>query len=92
MTSANQTKARRLASAYKLTTSELIADNRLGGIALRAHPEGLRCLICAGDMNRVGIVDICYTFEICSCDAAPYDHVREQLWHRKCFVKAQRRG
>jgi hypothetical protein len=77
--------ADRVTPTQKLTVDDLVANNRIGGIALRSHPEGLRCLTCGADMNRVGITKIVYTFEVCNCDAATYDHLREQLWHRQCF-------
>ena len=52
----------------------------------RSHARGVSCLVCDGDMQRCAITLIVYTFEVCKCDSAPYAHIFEQLWHRKCFM------
>jgi hypothetical protein len=49
------------------------------------HPAKRGCPICAADMNRVSVLKIGYTFEICHCNVASYPHLAEQPWHRQCL-------
>jgi hypothetical protein len=44
------------------------------------------CNRCGKDMNRVGIPNIVYTFEVCHCPQASFAHLIETLWHRPCFM------
>ena len=92
MTSVNQTKPKRVAADYrsrppKLTARELIASWS-GARGIMAHPNAAICPGCGHDMLRVGVVDIAYVYEPCTCDLATYTHIVETLWHRRCFLKS----
>ena len=54
------------------------------------HSIARKCRICKSETARTAIVDLVYTFEVCSCELAPYDHLVETLYHRKCFEAATR--
>lgn len=46
------------------------------------------CPVCGSHLMGVGLPDLLYTFEICTCrEQSTYDHLVEQLWHRTCFVR-----
>lgn len=51
----------------------------------RRHPGSALCPGCGENLMREGITRIVYTFEICPCDRVKYEHLAEQLWHRRCF-------
>lgn len=50
----------------------------------RQHGERHRCVLCGKDCMNTAVVDLCYTFEVCTCGDPSYDHIVEQLWHRQC--------
>ncbi len=45
------------------------------------------CPRCRALLQRAALVDLVYVFDRCTCDAAAYDHLVEQLWHRICFAE-----
>lgn len=51
---------------------------------IKGHDKGV-CPACGKDIVTTALVDIVYTFEPCSCEAANYQHLVETLWHRRCF-------
>jgi hypothetical protein len=55
-----------------------------------SHPYARKCPRCSEDMGRVGLTSIVYTFEVCDCDLADYDHLIETLYHRDCFSESTR--
>lgn len=46
------------------------------------------CPGCGADMARVAITKLVYAFTACGCEAEPYEHLYEQLWHAACFRDA----
>jgi len=52
------------------------------------HRQAAFCPACKVDLTRVGILDLIYAWEPCSCSKVEYDHLIEQLWHRSCFLKS----
>lgn len=50
----------------------------------RQHPWRRDCGVCGGDCVRVGIPSLVYRYEECSCDAAPYVHLVERMYHAEC--------
>lgn len=54
------------------------------------HAKALRCGRCRENLSTTGLSDIVYTFEVCTCSTATYDHLVEQLWHRECFKRDPR--
>jgi hypothetical protein len=52
------------------------------------HPAWFgRCPRCDTVLDRgVAMVDLAYVFDECSCEAATYVHLVEQLWHRTCHA------
>lgn len=50
------------------------------------HARNRACRVCGGDTHRAAMVHLAYTFEACNCPSAPYTHLVETLWHRRCFV------
>lgn len=54
-----------------------------------AHKLEELCPSCLKDCMRIGITKLVYSFELCKCEAAAYEHLVERLWHRECFVNAK---
>jgi hypothetical protein len=54
------------------------------------HPQMYVCPGCGAEKmhTTVGLPDLAYTFETCTCRVADYtyDHLVEQLWHRRCLT------
>jgi hypothetical protein len=42
-----------------------------------------RCPACDEDVAHIGLTNVAFTYECCDCNAAPYVHLVEQLWHRR---------
>jgi hypothetical protein len=59
------------------TAEELLAT-------IKGHDKTI-CPACRKNLRTTALHDIVYTFEPCSCDVAPYNHLVETLWHRRCF-------
>jgi len=53
-----------------------------------SHSHALLCPECSANCGRVGINQLVYTFEICSCGHPGHDHLIEQLHHRVCYDEA----
>ncbi len=53
------------------------------------HQSATRiCPVCLANVNNIGIDRLAYTMDVCTCrEIADYDHVVEQLWHKKCLVE-----
>lgn len=52
------------------------------------HVEGLDvCPVCHESCMRCGITDLAYTYVVCSCELASYDHLAEQLYHSQCIAE-----
>ena len=51
------------------------------------HEWSKICPVCNEDCSGTGINKLVWSSEICKCDVAKYNHLVEQLWHRKCFIK-----
>lgn len=60
--------------------SELLAT-------IKDHPWVRICKVCGKDCSRVAITKLIYTHEACGCNAAPYRHLVENIYHATCFVK-----
>jgi hypothetical protein len=52
----------------------------------RRHGTQHLCPVCKDDLMRVAVVDLIYSFELCSCGSPEYEHLVEQLWHRACMI------
>lgn len=52
------------------------------------HPDARTCPACDEDLATQGIDRLAYVHRVCSCDAAPYDHLVEQLWHLEHLIPA----
>lgn len=48
--------------------------------------DASQCGVCGNDCATVALTDLCYSFEECDCNAWPYAHLVENLWHRECFA------
>ena len=55
----------------------------------RGHKLEEACPVCFKDCMRIGITKLVYSYEVCRCDAVPYAHLLERLWHRECFINAK---
>jgi hypothetical protein len=55
-----------------------------------SHGWKRNCTVCGEDCSTTALVEIFYTFTVCQCDKAPYDHLVETLSHRKCVTGATR--
>lgn len=56
-------------------------------IVAKDHGKRARCPVDDIDLMAVGLTDLAYTFEVCTCQAVDYDHLVQQLWHRSCFIR-----
>lgn len=55
------------------------------GGTINNHPWRKECPHCGAYVMNVGITRLVYTFEACDCDAAPYPHLVETIYHKHCF-------
>jgi len=56
---------------------------------MKDHPWQRRCPACAKDCGAIALVDLIYCFQTCDCKYAPYVHLVEHVYHRKCFAGAE---
>jgi hypothetical protein len=55
-----------------------------------SHALEQPCPNCNQDCMNTAMVDLVYTYEVCSCAEFPqYPHLVERLWHRQCFINAR---
>ena len=54
---------------------------------LKDHPWVRVCKVCDKDCGKVAITKLVYTYEPCDCNAAPYVHLVENIYHATCFAK-----
>ena len=52
------------------------------------HKKGRVCPECQGDCSKAPIVELIYTFEVCTCGNPEYSHLVEQLHHRSCYEES----
>jgi len=67
---------------------EVIATHGADLVKILPGPHSHRhdCPECGQSIMQTAIVDLVYTFEVCTCDEVPYTHLMETIWHRRCFV------
>lgn len=53
------------------------------------HERSRYCPDCDEQLDVVALIHLVYSFESCSCDQYDFDHLVEQMWHRRCFVTAE---
>ena len=49
------------------------------------HPRYDRCPHCNRSIQAEALTKLAYAFERCSCNAEPYVHLTERIWHRDCI-------
>jgi hypothetical protein len=49
------------------------------------HGINRDCPGCKKSVMTMAIVKLVYGYISCKCDVAPYVHLVEQIWHRKCY-------
>lgn len=52
------------------------------------HGKRQFCPGCNVDLMRVGIPELAYVFNVCTCGSPEYSHLVEQLWHFQCLTKS----
>ncbi len=74
--------ARAVTSA--LRHAGLLSHEGQMAVMTRGHYGDQRstCPTCGVELRRIGLVDVAYTYEPCSCPLADFVHLVEQLWHR----------
>ena len=48
------------------------------------------CPGCKQDVMKIAITKLVYVHEPCDCELSVYRHLVEQLWHRECFLSANK--
>lgn len=49
------------------------------------HPWQRKCPVCHKDCGSAALTKLVYTWEPCTCEAAPYSHLIENVYHAKCY-------
>lgn len=68
----------------EVTLTNVIRATVSGRVRIdRTHGNRHLCPSCGEDCMTIGLPDLAYTFEVCTCrNGTTYDHLVEQLWHR----------